>query len=574
MTNYGPKTAFADQLHAEKYRGEGEDFREAMTRIAGALSDGNDHFRQFRDIIGNQRFLPGGRIQSAVGAAHDVTPFNCFASGTIEDSMNGDGSIMDRLSQAAETMRMGGGIGYDFSTLRWNGAKIKKLNSESSGPVSFMELYNALCKVISSKGHRRGAQMGVLRIDHPDIEEFIRAKHNEDRLTGFNMSIAVTDAFMQAVVGGDTRFDLCFNGEVVKMVNPQVIWEMIMRSTWDWAEPGVIFIDQINRMNNLWFCERIATTNPCAEQPLPPDGSCLLGSFNLTKYIGSTTTASDEAFTFNWDQFEADIPPIVRAIDNVIDQAAYPLRAQQREALSKRRIGLGPTGLANTAEALGYPYGSPGFIAFEREVLTRLRDTTYMASIELAHEKGAFPLYSPRYLEGAFIKTLPEHIRLSIADCGIRNSHLLSGAPAATISLTADNISSGIEPVFAYEADRMVRMDDGIRQVAVQDYGLVNFGTRGKRVQDVTLEEHRDVLLTATALVDSSVSKTCNVPADTPWRDFKQLYIDVWKGGGKGCTTYTVGGQREGILKSADEDQVDEGAACQIDAETGRWECD
>ncbi|WP_174834279.1 adenosylcobalamin-dependent ribonucleoside-diphosphate reductase, partial [Staphylococcus aureus] len=448
-----------------------------MNRIAAALKDDDQHFADFRDALLGMRFLPAGRIQSAMGSTRQVTPYNCYVSGTINDSfVDGEGSIMVRAAEAAATMRMGGGIGYDFSTLRPRGDLIRKLQSHSSGPISFMHIFDAICKCVASSGHRRGAQMGVMRVDHPDIEEFIHAKQpGKDvqplwdlvaelpegaqkqqlimslqqtlKLTGFNVSVAITDKFMECVASGEP-FPLTFEGRTYREVDARALWDAIMRGTWDWAEPGVLFIDAINRMNNLWYCETIAATNPCGEQPLPPYGACLLGSFNLVKYIYKDGAGR---FSFDWDQYREDIPQVVRAMDNVVDRAIYPLPQQKQEAKDKRRMGLGITGLANAAEALGHEYGSPAFLAFEAEVLDTLRDESYLASAHIAKVKGSFPKFDKdKYLQGQFIKTLREDVRDAIAKYGIRNSHLTSIAPTGTISLCADNVSSGIEPVFAY----------------------------------------------------------------------------------------------------------------------------
>lgn len=360
MDMYGPRSLFSNQIHAEKYRAPGETFREAMTRLSSACSDNDEHFATIREINLNQRFLAAGRVQAAMGATRLTTAHNCFVSGVIEDSYTeGSGSIMERAKQAAKTMRMGGGIGYDFSTLRPNGSLIRKLGSKASGPVSFMTIFDAVCKTTASAGDRRGAQMGVLRVDHPDIEEFVRAKTNDTALTGFNISVAITDEFMQAVEM-DRDFPLQFDGQVHKVIKARALWDVIMRNTYDWAEPGVIFIDTVNDRNNLYYCEQISTTNPCGEQPLPPHGACLLGSFNLVKYL--FREGPDHPWSFNYTQLFRDIPPIVRMMDNIVDRAHYPLYEQEREAQSKRRMGLGVTGAANTIEALGYHYGSEGFI--------------------------------------------------------------------------------------------------------------------------------------------------------------------------------------------------------------------
>lgn len=595
MQSYGPQTLIADQIHAEKYRAPNETFREAMTRVANALSDNEQHFKAFRDILLDQRFLPAGRIQNAMGSLTKTTPYNCYVSGTIEDSyVDGQGSIMERAKQAAQTMRMGGGIGYDFSTIRPKGALIRKQGSNASGPVSFMGIYNAVCIATASAGNRRGAQMGVLRVDHPDIEEFIRAKQNQDQLTGFNISIAITDEFMQAVKARG-NFTLRWDGDPYKEIFAPDLWEMIMRSTYDWAEPGVLFIDRINSQNNLRYCETIAATNPCGEQPLPPFGACLLGSFNLTRYLSRNSPSAP--WEFNWSQFFNDVPVVVRAMDNVVDRARYPLEEQEREAHRKRRMGLGVTGAANTIEALGHPYGSDGFIRYLRVILTNLRNSAYEASAKLAREKGPFKMYSPEYLNSPFIQELPEHVYSLIESHGIRNSHLLSIAPTGTISLSADNVSSGIEPVFAHSVKRRIRSNDGTNTYEVheiEDYGSRVLGVHGKVSGDCTIEDHLRVLITASALVDSAVSKTCNVPTDIPWEDFKSIYFRAWEAGCKGCTTFRSGGQRGGILTDAkgsnpapDETSVlrttsgaeeglsSEGAlACSIDPETGERSCE
>lgn len=574
MTVVGPQLPFSDELHAEKYRSPGESFKESSNRLANALSDGPEHFHTLREVLLGMRFLPAGRVQAAMGSTKIVTPYNCFVSGRIDDSfVDGHGSIMNRAKEAAQTMRLGGGIGYDFSSLRPRGADIRKLGSKSSGPVSFMDIFDAVCRCVASSGHRRGAQMGVLRIDHPDIEEFIHAKQNDNRLTGFNFSVAVTDQFMECLSLGQS-FDLKFEGRVYRTIDPEILWDMLMRSTHDWAEPGVLFIDRINEMNNLWYCETIAATNPCGEQPLPPYGACLLGSFNLVKYLREVGARDQQRPMFNFDsaQFITDIATVVRGMDNVIDRAIYPMHEQEMEAKSKRRMGLGVTGVANALEAMGHSYGSEGFLEMLETILTELRDSTYCASIELAKEKGPFKLFDrEQYLKGKFIKTLPKYLQEGIAAYGIRNSHLTSIAPTGTISLSADNVSSGIEPVFSYGVNRKVFMADGLREESIPDYGVANLGVHGKIISDVTVAEHLAVLTTSARLVDSAVSKTLNVPEDCPWDTFKAIYRTAWEQGAKGCTTFTQGGKRQGILK---KEEIPEGAACTRDPETGVKNCE
>jgi len=549
-----------------------------MTRVAEALKDDEIHFEQFRSILDNQRFLPAGRVQSAMGAPRTVTPYNCFVSGTIEDSMEG---IMDAAKEAAKTMQLGGGIGYDFSTLRPHGALIKSLDSRSSGPLSFMAIFDSVCHTIASAGHRRGAQMGVLRVDHPDIEKYIRAKNNSTDLTGFNISVGVTDAFMEAVKT-NSQFDLVFEDRVYSTVNARALWDDILRSTWDWAEPGILFIDRINRKNNLHYCENIVATNPCGEQPLPPYGACLLGSFNLTKYV----VQHDGKYVFNMNMLKTDIPYVVRAMDNVVDRATYPLPQQEKQAKDTRRMGLGVTGVANAIEALGFDYGSDEFIRVFEDIMGTIRDICYETSVELAKEKGAFPLFKKEYLDSEFAQTLPAKIRKSIAKHGIRNSHLLSVAPTGTISLSADNVSSGIEPVFSHFYDRTIQTFDGPTIERVDDYGYREFGIKGKTADELSVFDHVRVLNVASRYVDSACSKTCNVGDDVTWEQFKKVYMDAYEGGSSGCTTFRASGKRYGILNaSASEDVVEdkptekdnfieEGGACYFDPATGLRKCE
>lgn len=577
---YGPTLSISEEIHAMKYRGDGETFKEAMSRVANTLKDNDDHFNHLKSILYNQRFLPAGRVQSAIGSPRVVTPYNCFVSGTIEDSM---ASIMGKLGEAAETMRLGGGIGYDFSTLRPRNSLIRSLDSRSSGPLSFMDVYDTLCGTIASAGHRRGAQMGVLRVDHPDIEEFVGAKANNNRLTRFNISVGVTDEFMQAVKE-DKPFNLVFDGRVYKTIRATALWDKILRNTWDWAEPGVLFIDRMNKKNNLHYCETISATNPCGEQPLPPYGACLLGSFNLTKYIEPCNLTGGH-LEFNYDQFKQDIPHIVRAMDNVVDEATYPLPEQEAEAKNKRRMGIGVTGLANAGEALGFPYGSDKFIEFTEQAMTTLRDVAYQASIELAIEKGPFHLFDVERYGGEFFDTLPEYIRHGIRTYGIRNSHLLSVAPTGTISLSADNISSGIEPVFNHHYDRTIQTYEGPRVERVEDYGYRVFGVKGVTANELDVMDHVKVLTTASRYVDSACSKTCNVGDDVSWEKFKDVYMTAYDGGASGCTTFRAAGKRYGILNSSydedvaeepevkEDDWVDEGGACFIDPLTGQPTC-
>jgi ribonucleoside-diphosphate reductase alpha chain len=583
--HYGPTLPISQEIHAIKYRSRGESFRDAMIRVADALKDGEEHYKKLKEILLNQRFLPAGRVQAAMGSPKVVTAYNCFVSGTILDSMD---SIMTRATESAQTMRLGGGIGYDFSTLRPRGGHIRSLDSRSSGPVSFMGIYDAICKTISSAGHRRGAQMAVLRVDHPDIEEFIESKQNSTNLTQFNISVGVTDKFMQAVIN-DEMFDLTFENVVYKTVRATALWDKILRSTWDWAEPGILFIDTINRKNNLWYCEKIAATNPCGEQPLPPYGACLLGSWNLTKYVKVLPGSLNTVDVFDYYALVSDIPHVVRAMDNVVDRTFYPLEAQEIEAKSKRRMGLGITGLANAGEALGLEYGSEEFLDWQANVMELIRDETYRASIALAEEKGSFPLFDAElFLESGFARTLPDDIRADILRVGIRNSHLLSVAPTGTISLSADNVSSGIEPVFSHYYDRVIQTFEGPIKERVEDYGYRVFGVKGRTADSLSVFDHVKVLNVASKYVDSACSKTCNVGDDVTWDQFKDVYLQAYLGGSSGCTTFRASGKRYGILTASTSEDVAEeivtepddfvnekdGGACYFDPATGLRTCE
>jgi len=557
-TTHGPTLAISEEMHGLKHRQRGETFDEAMSRIANALADDSEHYHTFRNILRPQAFLPGGRVQASIGSPRKTTALNCYVSGTIPDSMSG---IMQAATNAALTMRLGGGIGYDFSTLRPAGDHIKSLDSKSSGPLSFMRIFDSVCQTVASAGQRRGAQMGVMRVDHPDIEAFVEAKTNETEYTQFNLSVGVTDEFMQAVVDGG-EFDLRFGGRVYATIDARYLWDKIMRATWDWAEPGILFLDRINNMNNLWYCETIAATNPCGEQPLPPDGACLLGSFNLVKYL-----TADRKFDIT--AFRRDIPPVIRAMDNIIDRTIYPLPAQEQEAKQKRRMGIGVTAVANAGECMGYVYGSDEYLVFQDVVLDTLAAEAYRASALLAAEKGPFPLYDEeKFLASKFVQTLPSDVQDLIRTHGIRNSHLLSIAPTGTNSLCADNVSSGIEPVFAHSFERTIKTDDGDRREIVKDWAYHNHGVLGRTADECSPADHVNVLIRASARVDSAVSKTINIGDHVTWGEFRDVYMAAWKGGCKGCTTFRKAGKRYGILNVvADE------TACYIDPATGKKEC-
>lgn len=574
---WGPKTAFCDTLHADKYRQRGESFRDAMTRVASALGDSDSHFTSFRDILLEMRFMPGGRIQAAMGATRVTTPYNCFVSGPIADSYTrGHGSIMERAREAADTMRLGGGIGYDFSPIRPRGDIIQTLESQASGPVSFMPIYDAVGLATSSSGHRRGAQMAVLRVDHPDIEDFVRAKRVPGALTGFNISVAITDEFITSLREG-TSFKLRWGKRVYREIDAGALWDLIMRTNYDWSEPGILFIDQINRMNNLSYCETISATNPCGEQPLPPYGACLLGSINLPRYLFKTDPSAGIVWEFDYRQFHLDIPHIIRAMDNVVDRARYPLHEQQQEAYQKRRMGIGITGAANAIEAMGYPYGSHGFCTILRSILSNLKNAAYKASALLAREKGSFPLYeADRYLNTPFIQSLEDDTWDLIQKYGIRNSHLTSIAPTGTISLASDNISSGIEPVFAHSVKRLVYNPKTMEQdlVELKDYGVEYLDVKGKIADECTADDHLAVLTACAPHIDSAVSKTCNVPKDFSWDAFKALYLRAYDAGCKGCTTHRTGNMRGAVIVATEETPPPALPSCDLDPTTGRRSCE
>ena len=434
---------------------------DSWRRVASALakaetpSDRDKWEDRFYEALEDFKFLPAGRILAGAGTARDVTLFNCFVMGTIPDDMGG---IFEHLREAALTMQKGGGIGYDFSTLRPKGAPVKGVGADASGPLSFMDVWDAMCRTIMSAGHRRGAMMATLRCDHPDIEDFIKAKQDAGRLRMFNMSVLVSDALVQAVKDDDP-WDLKFDGTVYKTVSARELWDSIMRATYAYAEPGVIFIDRVNAQNNLGYCETISATNPCGEQPLPPYGACLLGSINLAKLVDDPF---GEAAAIDLGRLDALVRAAVRMMDNVVDISRFPLEAQAHEARAKRRIGLGVTGLADALIMCRVRYGSEQGSQLIETWMHRIERAAYLASAALAKEKGPFPLYDAEsYLAGETVTRLDEDVRAAIAEHGVRNALLTSIAPTGTISLFADNVSSGIEPVFSYTFNRKVLMPDG-----------------------------------------------------------------------------------------------------------------
>ncbi len=594
----GPALEYCDFLHYTKYRLPAENHDRFAIRFSTALADSPSHYDHVLDITNARRFYAAGRIQAWAGSPKIVTPYNCFVGGVINDSFvdepdvsKGENpeaiSIMDAAKETAQTMRQGGGIGHDWSTLRPGGDIIEGVKSVTDGPIAFMPVMDAICKATSSAGNRRGAMMCVLRVDHPDIERYIVMKNNKTFLTGYNTSIGITDEFMEAVARGST-FALRFKGRVYKEVDARELWAKIMESTYWWAEPGVLFIDTINRLNNLYYCETIAATNPCGEQPLPPYGACLLGSFVLPHYLVKDAAG----YYFDYKQLAEDIPHVVRMMDNVIDKATYPLAKQAYEAKSKRRMGLGVLGLANAIEACGHPYGSLGFTTMQNKIMALIEHDCYRASIQLAKEKGAFPLFdADLYLAGERIKQMPDDIRDGIRRYGIRNSHLTSVAPTGTISFCLDNMSSGIEPVFAIESERTVKMPDGEHTVTLKDYGFQFLGHRGRTTAQCTVQDHLNVLLTAAKHVDSAVSKTINMDKRTEMPEFMAIYQTAYEGGAKGCTTFNKDGLRWGIMVDKDGEEekpvahtepaastepetTKAGEACYYDPTTGTRSCE
>jgi ribonucleoside-diphosphate reductase alpha chain len=503
------------------------------------------------------KFLPAGRITAGAGTARSVTLFNCFVMGTIPDSMGG---IFEMLKEAALTMQQGGGIGYDFSTIRPKGAGVKGVAADASGPLSFMDVWDAMCRTIMSAGSRRGAMMATMRCDHPDIEDFITAKSDAARLRMFNVSVLVTDPFMDAVKS-DGSWDLVFDGTVYKTVQARDLWNGIMRATYDYAEPGVIFIDRINTANNLNYCETIAATNPCGEQPLPPYGACLLGSINMARLVSDPF---GDAAALDEDQLVELVGTAVRMMDNVVDASRFPLEAQAREAAAKRRIGLGVTGLADALLMVGLRYGSDE-AAHQTEVwLKAIARAAYLGSVALAKEKGAFPLFdADGYLASGTMQAMDEDVRAAVAEHGIRNALLTSIAPTGTISLYAGNVSSGIEPVFAYAYTRKVLQKDGSRtEEEVVDYAVQMWrDLKGDaplpdyfvNAQTLAPSEHVKMQAAAQKWVDSSISKTINCPEDIGFDEFNDVYMAAWDQGCKGCTTYRPNAVTGSVLTVAEE---------------------
>ncbi|WP_170332127.1 adenosylcobalamin-dependent ribonucleoside-diphosphate reductase [Ruegeria arenilitoris] len=543
----------AEQIWDMKYRFKKADgtpidqtVEDSWRRIARDLArvekDPAHWEEKFFEALEDFKYLPAGRITAGAGTARQVTLFNCFVMGTVPDSMGG---IFDMLKEAALTMQQGGGIGYDFSTIRPRGADVHGVAADASGPLSFMDVWDAMCRTIMSAGSRRGAMMATMRCDHPDIEQFITAKSDPARLRMFNMSVLVTDPFMEAVKA-DGPWELVFGDKVYHTVQARDLWNKIMQATYDYAEPGVIFIDRINQANNLSYVETIAATNPCGEQPLPPYGACLLGSINLARLVAEPF---EDAAHLDEEALQELVATAVRMMDNVVDASKFPLPEQAAEAQAKRRIGLGVTGLADALLMQGLRYGSDEAARQTERWLKAIARAAYLASVDLAKEKGAFPLFdADKYLASGTMQQMDDDVREAIREHGIRNALLTSIAPTGTISLYAGNVSSGIEPVFAYAYTRKVLQKDGSRtEEEVVDYAVQmwrdKFGDKPLpdyfvNAQTLSPSDHVKMQAAAQKWIDSSISKTINCPEDIGFDAFKDVYMQAWDQGCKGCTTY------------------------------------
>jgi ribonucleoside-diphosphate reductase alpha chain len=546
-------TPIAEQIWDMKYRLKEADgtvidgsVEDTWRRIARALAvverDPILWEARFYAALEGFKFLPAGRITAGAGTGRSVTLFNCFVMGTIPDTMAG---IFEALKEAALTMQQGGGIGYDFSTIRPRGAEVKGVAADASGPLSFMDVWDAMCRTIMSAGSRRGAMMATMRCDHPDIEAFIAAKKDPARLRMFNLSVLVTDPFM-AAVKADGPWELVFGDKVYKTLPARDLWNRIMRNTYDFAEPGVIFIDRINTANNLGYVETIAATNPCGEQPLPPYGACLLGSINLPTLVSGAFTA-DAAL--DAEALQDLVRVAIRMMDNTVDASRFPLPQQEAEAQAKRRIGLGVTGLADALLMVGLRYGSAEAAKQTEDWMHAIARAAYLASVDLAQEKGAFPLFDAEpFLASGTMQAMDDDVRDAVRQHGIRNALLTSVAPTGTISLYAGNVSSGIEPVFAYAYTRKVLQKDGSRtEEEVVDHAVRLWReTHGEaplpdyfvNAQTLPPLDHVRMQAAAQKWVDSSISKTINCPEDISFSDFAEVYMAAWDQGCKGCTTY------------------------------------
>jgi ribonucleoside-diphosphate reductase alpha chain len=549
----------AQQIWAMKYRyGDEVSVQETFARVARAVAKAEPenirehHTAQFYEVMADFRFLPAGRILAGAGTGRAVTLFNCFVMNQIGDSIP---DIFANLSEAAQTLQQGGGIGHDFSSLRPAGAPVMGVGAEASGPLSFMDVWDAMCRTIMSAGTRRGAMMGTLRCDHPDIEAFISAKSDPNKLRNFNVSVLVTDDFM-AAIKADAAWPLVFAGRVFKTLPARNLWQQIMRATYDYAEPGVIFIDRINALNPLSYCETIFSTNPCGEQPLPPYGACLLGSLNLTRFVASPFTA---AAALDTKALAETAKIAVRFLDNVIDVSNYPLPQQQHEALNKRRLGLGVTGLADALLMCGVRYGSDAAVTLARDWLQIIQAASLEASCALAVEKGSFPLFDAgAFLKTAYGQSLTTNQRSAILQQGLRNGLLTSIAPTGTISLLAGNVSSGIEPIFSASYERRIREADGESIETLEDYAVSLWRSMNAQslppnfvsVNELRPVEHLRMQASVQPFVDSSISKTINVPEGLDFEDFMSVYQQAYDLGLKGCTTFRPNAVTGSILST------------------------
>ena len=565
-------TPFSEQIWDMKYRYKDaaqipldKAVTDSWSRVAKSLASIEKSPKRWEKIfystLKDFKFLPAGRILAGAGTGRSVTLFNCFVMGRVPDSIPG---IFDMLKEAAITMQQGGGIGYDFSTIRPSGSDVKGVAADASGPLSFMNVWDSMCQTIMSAGSRRGAMMATMRCDHPDILSFVDAKSDSQKLRMFNLSVLVTDKFMDAVKN-KKDWSLIFDKKIYKTVSAKYLWDKIMQSTYDFAEPGVIFIDRINAMNNLNYCETISATNPCGEQPLPPYGACLLGSINLPKMIDAPFSENSK---LDATLLKETVSVAVRMMDNVIDVSKFPLASQEKEAHAKRRIGLGVTGLADALLMTGVRYGSDEAVAKTDEWLHFISREAYLASTELAQEKGSFPLLDvDQFLQSGNMVQMDDDVKEVIRSHGIRNALLTSIAPTGTISLYAGNVSSGIEPVFAYSYHRKVLQKDGTkREEEVIDYAVnlwkEKFGNKEfpdyfVNAQTLSPTDHVRMQAAAQKWIDSSISKTINCPEDISFEEFKEVYMAAWDQGCKGCTTYRPNAVTGSVLSVDNSEKKD-----------------
>ncbi len=566
-----------------------ETWRRAAQAVALAEKPAErDHWQQaFYKILDNFQFLPGGRILAGAGTEHNVTLFNCFVMDIAEDSLGG---IFNAIKEGALTLQQGGGVGYDFSVLRPRGSRVISSDTIASGPVSFMRVWDAMSAVLLSTGARRGAMMGVLRCDHPDIEEFISAKADSRELRHFNVSVMVSDAFMEAVKKNE-EWALVFPAEdgvddeifyrqwgyglsevrcrVYRRVKARQLWEKIIRSAYEYAEPGVLFGDTINRFNNLWYCEHISAVNPCGEIPLPSYGACDLGSLNLTQFVQGAFTAQAN---MDWSRLEETAAIAARFLDNVIDVSRYPLEAQKKQALGTRRIGLGVTGLADALVMLGVCYGSRESVSLAGEIMRRIANVTWQTSIDLAREKGVFPFFKSDYLSGEFVKTLDESLLRGLSEHGVRNSHHNTIAPTGTISLMANNVSNGIEPIFKSDYDRHVRkVDGGNLTFHVENYAWRLWREKSTTsdvppawvdVASLTPAAHLQIQAAMQQYIDNAISKTINIPRDFPFAELSEVYTRAFELGLKGCTVFRPNSVTGSVLEESVSKEIQDVDRC------------